>query len=150
MGGNVWNYTFLEQLEHHPDLYFVVPGPSRQVEQHGHLALLPDHSEFYHPDLVAASDAVIGKNGYSTLAEVYHAGIPFGYITRPRFRESAILADYIRREMSGLEITEAQFYTGEWLSLLPELLALPRLRRNGSNGAEQAAGFIYGVLEGKI
>jgi hypothetical protein len=30
------------------------------------LVLLPHHSGFYHPDLVNASDAVIGKVGYST------------------------------------------------------------------------------------
>ena len=34
------------------------------------LILLPHHSVFFHPDLVNASDAVVGKLGYSTLAAV--------------------------------------------------------------------------------
>ena len=101
--------------------------------------LLPAHSEHFHPDLVAASDAVVGKVGYSTLAEVYAAGVPFGYVLRPDFRESQVLVDFIRRHMDGLSIDVAQFYRGGWLSVLPELLAMPRRKRRASNGARQIA-----------
>jgi uncharacterized protein (TIGR00661 family) len=143
MGGISWDYkTFLEHLARQRDFYFIVPGGSEQVELVGNLALLPHHSDFFHPDLVNASDAVIGKLGYSTLAEVYHAGIPFGYIPRPGFRESEMLAAYVDRRMSGLAITVPQFESGDWVSLLPDLLALPRAERHEPNGAVQAAQFI--------
>jgi hypothetical protein len=100
----------------------------------------------FHPNLVNACDAVIGKVGYSTLAEVYHAGLPFGYIPRQEFRESSRLVEYIAQHMPGLAITPAQFDDGSWLSQLPQLLALPRLTRHAPNGADQAARFIHQLL----
>ena len=90
-----------------------------------------------------ASDAVIGKVGYSTLAEAYHAGIPFGFIARDSFRESDSLVSYINEEMAGLHIKEEDFFNGKWIRSLPELLSLPRLRRSGPNGSDQAAHYIY-------
>jgi hypothetical protein len=149
MGGILWDYkTFLEQLARRPDFHFIVPGGSDRVERVDNLALLPHHSNFFHPDLVNASDAVIGKLGYSTLAEVYHAGIPFGYIPRPGFRESEVLAAYVDRHMSSLAVSARQFESGEWLSLLPDLATLPRVERRETNGADQAAQFIMDLLKG--
>lgn len=145
MGGIPWEYTFLEKLADQQVCYFIIPGGAAHLERQGNLVLLPHHSEFYHPDLVNAADAVIGKLGYSTLAEVYHAGIPFGYIPRPDFRESDVLTRYVEQYMAGLAITAAQFARGEWISLLPDLLALPRLERCASNGAEQAAQFMLNL-----
>ncbi|MCK6627517.1 MAG: hypothetical protein L6R45_20355 [Anaerolineae bacterium] len=147
MGGIPWDYnTFLGRLVDQANVYFVIPGGSERMERRDNLALLPHHSEFYHPDLVNAVDAVIGKLGYSTLAEAYHAGIPFGYILRPHFRESEKLAGYVNQHMNSVAITAAQFESGEWLSRLPELLALPRVERRESNGADQVAQFIVGLL----
>ena len=142
MGGIPWEYTFLEQLAGQHDFHFIIPGAAERLELHSNLVLLPHRSDFFHPDLVKASDAVIGKLGYSTLAEVYHAGCPFGYIARPHFRESEVLAAYIENNMSGVSITTTQFENGEWLSRLPNLLALPRLHHGEANGADQAAQFI--------
>jgi UDP-N-acetylglucosamine:LPS N-acetylglucosamine transferase len=124
------------------DVTFIVPGAGDRLRVEGNLIRLPHHSDFYHPDLVDASDAVIGKLGYSTLAEVYRAGVPFGYIPRPGFRESLALAAYVQDTMHGLAIGEGQFADGSWLALVPRLLALPRIRRAGPNGAAQVAGFV--------
>lgn len=146
MGGVGWEYTFLERLENMPGVHFVVPGAGHRWEQRGNLVLLPSHSEFYHPDLVNACDVIIGKVGYSTLAESYHAGIPFGYVARAKFRESETLVAYIDAQMNSMRISETHFLTGDWLSTLPELLALPRLRRDGPNGAKQVAEFVMGLL----
>ncbi|NJN93584.1 MAG: hypothetical protein HC875_05550 [Anaerolineales bacterium] len=147
MGGIPWDYnTFLDRLAGQADIYFIIPGGSERVEQRGNLVLLPHHSEFYHPDLVNAVDAVIGKLGYSTVAEVYHAGIPFGYIPRPDFRESEQLREFVDRHINSIAVSPAQFETGAWLLRLPELLALPRVTRTEPNGAEQAARFIVGLL----
>ena len=146
MGGIRVHYLFLDNLRAQNDMYFVIPGASESMEIRGNLVLLPHRSRFFHPDLLNASDVAIGKVGYSTLAEVYHAGIPFGYISRTRFRESQILADYIERNMAGLAIKEEAFKNGSWVSRLEALLALPRIPRNGPNGAEQVARFILGLL----
>ena len=156
MGGIPWHYRFLEQLAHPTGVYFLVPGADEQIQAGHHafpgtggLVLLPHHSDYFHPDLVNASDAVIGKAGYSTLAEVYQAGVPFGYVARPRFRESQVLAGYIEQHMHGLPVAEKDFQNGNWLASVEELLAMPRLSRGDPQGADQAARFIGELLDGK-
>ena len=147
MGGIPEKYTFVKALTSQPGVYFIIPGGSESMELSENLILLPYHSDFYHPDLVNASDVVIGKLGYSTLAEVYHAGVPFGYISRLNFRESKRLAIYIEREMPGIAIQEADFRAGDWVSQLPKLLALQRTQRRGPNGSEQIATYICELLK---
>jgi hypothetical protein len=111
------------------------------------LVLLPHHSEFFHPDLVNACDAVVGKAGYSTIAEVYSAGVPFGYVERAGFPESSALTAFVEREMIGLPIDTAGFRNGRWLERLPELLAFPRKPRKGPGGSEQVSAFICGLIQ---
>jgi hypothetical protein len=149
MGGVPGHLPFLRQLAHYrykdEEIWFIIPGSS-SFSYEDNLILLPYNSGFYHPDLVHASDAVIGKPGYSTVAEVYQAGVPFGYISRGNFRESAVLEAFIKKEMSGFALTETEFHEGTWLSRLPELLGMPRIQRSGVNGAVQAATFLLDLL----
>lgn len=147
MGGIEEKYEFFEQLAMNRDVYFVIPGASRKVTIRDNLVRLPHHSDYFHPDLVNASDAVIGKVGYSTLAEIYYAGVPFGYVARSRFRESQKLVSFIENEMPGLPISGDQFYTAAWLPSLPDLLALPRINRTDPRGAEQIARFIHNLIK---
>lgn len=148
MGGIPAQYTFLPQLAEQQGIFFVVPGGSSSVQTRGNILLLPQQTPVFHPDLVNACDAVVGKAGYSTVAEVYHAGIPFGYIARQDFRESPVLVTYMAQHMQGIAIPETSFHHGNWLARLPELLALPRQHRSGPNGADQAARFTYQLLHG--
>lgn len=150
MGGVPENYKSLTRLELPEDLYLVVPGGSNVFRIYDHLITLPHHSKFFHPDLINAADAVVGKVGYSTLAEVYHGGVPFGYIKRAHFRESEILGAYIERHMNGLAIEEESFRTGDWVSNTSRLLEMPRIRRRAPNGAEQVAEFVRNVLDSKV
>jgi UDP:flavonoid glycosyltransferase YjiC (YdhE family) len=144
MGGIPTRFQFLEQLSQMKDVIFVIPGSSERVDFHGNLRFLPHHSEFYHPDLMTAADAVLGKSGYSTLAEAYWAGIPFGYFSRFGFRESIPFSGYIRDQLMGIEFSESDFENGRWVNLLSDLLSRPRLPKTGRNGAEETATFILG------
>jgi len=127
---------------------FILPGQAvEEILVKENLRLLPPDSGIYHPDLVVACDAVVGKVGYSTLAEIYQAGIPFGYICRPDFRESAPLKTFINREMVSMEITWEQFKTNKWLDRVPELCRLVPDRRDKKNGAMTAAAFLAELLE---
>lgn len=146
VGGMRGQFEFLEQLKRRPDIYFIIPGASDRLRFEDNLRLLPHHSGLFHPDLVQAMDAVIGKIGYSTLAEVYYAGLPFGYVARRHWPESKALVEYVEAHLNGLAISEEQFQAATWLPLLPELLALPRLTRQHPNGAELAARFILEKL----
>ena len=135
--------SFSAQLAAHPDVTFLIPGgDGDQLYSEGHIIHLPHHSAFYHPDLVNASDALVGKTGYSTVAEAYHAGVPYGYVSRPHFPESGVMASYIQAHMRGLSFEEQEFRSGAWLARLPELLELGRIARHEPNGAEQVAGFV--------
>ena len=144
-GGIEQSYNFLDKLKNLPDIYFVIPGAGPQMEMRDNLIVLPPHSNFYHPDLVNASDAVIGKVGYSTLAEVYHAGVPFGYVARSNFRESEPMVAFIEREMHGIFLEESEFSEGNWITKLHDLLNLNRIQRSVKNGAEQIGKFITGI-----
>ena len=147
MGGIEEEYGFIEQVSERRDIHFVIPGASKREKIHGNLVLLPHRSDYFHPDLVNACDGVTGKVGYSTLAEIYYAGVPFGYITRSRFRESQDLVSFIKNQMHGLPIAEHAFYDGSWLSSLDDLLALPRIQRQHPSGAEQVARFVFDLMK---
>lgn len=142
MGGIPNQTRFMQELPSSNGVFFVVPGGSTQVEKGNNLILLPHHSTFYHPDLVYASDLIIGKTGYSTLAETYHGGIPFGYICRRSFREAAVLSDFIEKEMQGCEIPMQEFQDGTWVKYLPQLLDLPHHPGPMADSGPEIAEFI--------
>ncbi|MDZ7581997.1 MAG: hypothetical protein U5R30_15775 [Deltaproteobacteria bacterium] len=148
-GGIPERHGFLDQLKKFADVTFIVPGGSRSPESHQNVVLLPHRSVFFHPDLVNASDAVVGKVGYSTIAEVYAAGVPFGHVARYPYPESPGLVDFVSRQMRGIALSEADFSSGRWLTILPKLLDLPRQRRMESNAAEQIAAYICSILDNR-
>lgn len=142
MGGIEEKYGARQALQRHTDCTFVLPGSADRLLHEQNLILLPHHSDFYHPDLVHASDAVIGKLGYSTVAEVYHAGVPFGYIPRPAFPETPSMAEFALKELAAIEISYPDFLQGSWGDLPERLLAAPKLNHTSSNGADQIAAII--------
>lgn len=133
-----------------PDVYVVIPGGAETLTVEGRLIRLPSHGDIFHPDLIHAADAVVGKVGYSTLAEVYAAGVPFGYVTRPGFRESAVLERFVARHMPSLQISKQALETGLTAEILRRLLSLPRSAAKQRNGAGPAGDFICGILEGSL
>jgi len=147
MGGIPDACGSLEQLRAFAGCRFLVPGDNERLTVDGNLTLLPYHSGLYHPDLVNAADVVIGKVGYSTLAEVYHAGTPFGYFTRPDFRESDVLSAFVRKNMPGVHMPGDTYKDGSWIGHLPELLEMSRAARNEANGADVVADFLQELLQ---
>ncbi len=146
MGGISEKFFFLEELLSQRDIHFIIPGGSDDIKVTDNLVRLPFHSDFFHPDLVNAADAVIGKLGYSTLAEVFHAGVPFGYISRPGFPESEPLVQFVQKEMTGLAIKASEFQKGDWIQEVKVLLAQSGIHRAGPNGADQIAAFLVRIL----
>jgi hypothetical protein len=109
-------------------------------------AATPPATGLYHPDLVAASDLVIGKLGYSTVAEVFHAGAAFAYLRRPRFPESPVLEAFVRGRIPSEPL--AADWPGDPTSaqVVEGLLARPRPAASRPNGAEAAAELILARL----
>ncbi|CAB1077249.1 hypothetical protein JY97_13570 [Alkalispirochaeta odontotermitis] len=145
-GGINQGYTFMHELQKVPDVYFVLPGAGPEMQIRHNCIILPHRSNFYHPDLVNACDAVVGKVGYSTLAEVFRAGIPFGYVTRSDFRESASMAAFIENQMPGFQLEESDFSSGRWIAEVSNLLELGRVQQQLPNGAEAIGQFVLDRL----
>ncbi len=148
MGGVQEKYDLIGQFNSYPDKMFILPGPTDQLAREGNVIHLPYHSEFYHPDLVNAADIVIGKTGYSTVAEIYHAGVPFGYINRANFRESTIMSAFIQMKLPSFEISQDDFFNGTWIEDIPQLSEKRKTARPHPNGADQAAQFILQRFSG--
>ncbi len=145
-GGIPEKYGFFDKLIGLREIIFVMPGAGPEMKIVDNLIILPHRSDFYHPDLVNAADAVIGKVGYSTLAEIYHGGVPFGYVARSNFRESESMVKFIQTQMPGIAVGESEFADGNWTAKLEDLLDLAPVQRNIANGAEQIGRFIKELL----
>lgn len=147
MGGVRQVFSALEALKKSQEFTYVIPGASETVIREDNLILLPHHSQFYHPDLVYASDLVIGKLGYSTVAEAYHAGIPYGYIPRPLFRETGPMGAFVETAMNGVCIPPEEFSQGNWVERIPDLLNKKPLHLDSENGADQIAENVLRLLQ---
>ena len=150
MGGVEWAYDGIEaRLAQMPGgRWLVVPGASQEPRHLGRAILLPHRSDFYHPDLIHAADAVIGKLGYSTVAEVYDAGLPFGYVPRPIFPESPPVEAWVRDHLPCRRIDAESFVSWGWLDEIDPLLELPRGRIDSPGGADAIAQRVLEMIPG--
>lgn len=148
MGGVPGKTLDLSPLQQVKDTVFVLAGGKGEISFQKNICFLPMHSDFYHPNLVAAADGVVGKVGYSTLAEISQAGTPFIYIRRKMFRESEALVTYIRQNLKSWEITEQELLAGSWLSLLTAVPLRKKRRKKSINGADQVAAFVCSCITG--
>ncbi len=151
MGGVEWDYAGLEsKLDHAAsklEPWLVIPGSSPEQRRCGHAILLPHRSAFYHPDLIHAADAVIGKLGYSTIAEIYQAGRPFGFVPRPTFPESPPLEAWVRRRLPCRMIAPEAFVSWQWLEEIDRLLELARQAVGPPDGANAVAQQVLNLLQ---
>jgi hypothetical protein len=142
MGGVPWTYGNLDQLTFAGGAWIVVPGGADPEQRRGRLVLLPFHSAHYHPDLVHAADVVVGKLGYSTMAETFQAGAAMAYVERPRFPESPVLARFVDRHLTSRALDLEDFENGAWLPAVQELLAETCKPLPAVDGAAEAAAVI--------
>lgn len=124
MGGIPTSYSFLDDLYSIANTTFILPGSYPEISFKNNIRILPHQSEFYHPDLMRVSDFVIGKLGYSTIAEVMAYQPVFGWIGRPNFRESPVLADYVRKNTSGMEISYQDFEDGNMADIIKKVMSI--------------------------
>jgi len=142
MGGVGWDYGPLDRMVGDDGPWLVVPGGAEGEMRRGRLLVLPFHSMYFHPDLVHAADVVVGKLGYSTVAEVCHAGTAFAYVERPRFPESPVLARFVDEKLTAVMLEPAAFANCQWLPAVREALAAPRKTPAARDGAAEAAAAI--------
>lgn len=88
------------------EIHWLVPqmslrgAPPKRIPANVHVLSMDE----YHPDLVATSDLMLGKLGYSSIAEAACAGTPFAYLQRHWFPESRVLEDFVTQKELGQSI----------------------------------------------
>ena len=149
MGGVPQEYPFISRL--HRDfsaIDFVIAGIGTKKKRVApNVLLLPANSDLYHPDLITAADAVIGKAGYSTIAEIYHSQVRFGYFVREDYPEMQALVNFLQHNTDGFSLSAQDYMSGDWLCELENLLAVhPPRRQQTLNGSLQSAQLISELL----
>jgi hypothetical protein len=139
MGGMGWQYASLERLEAFSNVDFALLAGVPAMERRGNLLLLPDRPPMPVPNLIAAADVVVGKLGYSTVAEAWSAGARYAFVPRAVFPESPVLESFVRRELPSMEVSVEELERGTWLASLDALLERPRAETRSSAGADLAA-----------
>lgn len=109
---------------------------------------LPPDAATPHEDWVQASDALLGKVGYSTVAEVIAHGVAFLHLSREGFREAAVLERGLARHARARAMPRADFGEGRWRAHLDALLAQPApCEPLACDGAEVIAGALLASLQ---
>ncbi|MFN3534203.1 MAG: hypothetical protein ACK4WB_02305, partial [Desulfatiglandales bacterium] len=94
-----------------------------------------------------ASDGVIGKLGYGTLAEVANLGVPYAFVMREGYPETDHMKGYALSLGNTLEVSRQEFQEGRLRDKIEALLGMERMERGWENGAIASARFLLGLLE---
>lgn len=146
MGGISFIPSFLGSLKSYNDFFFIFCGQDKDCKVSKNVQLLNRSTDLYHPDLINCADIVVFKSGYSTLAECFQAGNATICVKRDGFAESEIIENYAKQFLHSTLIEQADFVSGKWLELLPDITIKP----NGvtrENGADTTADFIAGIVK---
>lgn len=122
-------------------------GAGETPRRAGRVLLLPHRLPWPHRDLVAAADLVVGKLGYSTLAEAWAAGVAYLYVPRPGFRESEVLERWVVERLPAAPVAPEALANGSWTAPARELLASPRPAPGEATGAAEAASALLPFLD---
>ncbi|KAF2283531.1 hypothetical protein GH714_011857 [Hevea brasiliensis] len=103
----------------------------------------------YTPDLIAASDCMLGKIGYGTCSEALAYKLPFVFVRRDYFNEEPFLRNMLEYYQSGVEMIRRDLLTGHWKPYLERAVSLKPCYEGGVNGGEVAAHILQETAIGK-
>lgn len=84
----------------------------------------PAYNEFQ--NIVAASDVVAAKAGYSTVSECIASNVPMVLTYRPGFAEDEVIVEEVERLRIAKIVQPAEFLSLDWLESLDDVLAMRR------------------------
>lgn len=143
MGGIPIEYVEENRWLYLDDYKILMPvNDVRNIQKTNNIIYLPHDHPFFHPDLVNASDLVIGKLGYSTVAEVYSLDKPFLFIGRRNFRESKILKKFVLEHLISEEVELATIFSSQTIDKSINLISKTRIKTAHKNGADEIAHFV--------
>jgi len=126
----------LERWPRLPGVHWLVPA-QQAVVRRDMTALESLGLRF--PDLLTAVDAVIGKPGYGTFAEVACHGAAMLYVSRGDWPEQPCLVEWLQRSARVLEISRTVFERGDVGDALQALWQLPERPPVVPTGIDDAA-----------
>ncbi|XP_065627157.1 L-arabinokinase-like isoform X2 [Quercus suber] len=91
--------------------------------------------DVYTPDLIAASDCMLGKIGYGTVSEAMAYKVPFIFIRRDYFNEEPYLREMLENYQGGVEMARRDMLSGCWIPYLERAINLKPSYEGGTNGA---------------
>ncbi|XP_020691925.1 L-arabinokinase isoform X2 [Dendrobium catenatum] len=103
----------------------------------------------YTPDLIAASDCMLGKIGYGTFSEALAYRLPFVFVRRDYFNEEPFLRNTLEYYEGGVEMIRRDFLAGQWIPYLSRALMLHPCYDGGINGGEVVAQLLQDTADGK-
>ncbi|XP_021891445.1 L-arabinokinase-like [Carica papaya] len=125
----------------------LVCGASEKQQFPPNFIKLP--KDVYTPDLIAASDCMLGKIGYGTVSEALAYKLPFVFVRRDYFNEEPFLRNMLEFYQSGVEMIRRDLLTGCWRPYLERALCLKPCYDGGINGGEVAAQILQDTALGK-
>lgn len=105
--------------------------------------------DVYTPDLIAASDCMLGKIGYGTVSEALAYKLPFVFVRRDYFNEEPFLRNMLEYYQGGVEMIRRDLLTGHWAPYLERALTLNPCYEGGINGGEVVARILQDTAIGK-
>lgn len=105
--------------------------------------------DVYTPDLIAASDCMLGKIGYGTVSEALAFKLPFVFVRRDYFNEEPFLRNMLEYYQGGVEMIRRDLLTGHWLPYLERAISLKPCYEGGIDGGEVAARILQDTAIGK-
>jgi hypothetical protein len=134
-----WGLTIdWQALEHLNDWVFLVDRLLTQAAPDN--VCVFDPTVWRYADVAASVDAVVSKAGYGTLTECIANSVPLIYLPRYGFAEHDALVLGMNRWGGGIEISEADFFAGNWdCALSAALAARPDPTVYPTNGADVIA-----------
>ncbi|KAJ0824880.1 putative L-arabinokinase [Helianthus annuus] len=105
--------------------------------------------DVYTPDVMAASDCMLGKIGYGTVSEALAYKLPFVFVRRDYFNEEPFLRNMLEYYQGGVEMIRRDLLTGHWIPYLERATSLKPSYDGGVNGGQVAARILQDTANGK-
>ncbi|GMH12368.1 hypothetical protein Nepgr_014209 [Nepenthes gracilis] len=105
--------------------------------------------DVYTPDIIAASDCMLGKIGYGTASEALAYKVPFVFVRRDYFNEEPFLRNLLEHYQCGVEMIRRDLLTGHWRPYIERAISLSPCYEGGTNGGEVAARILQDAACGK-
>ena len=142
-GGFGMDNLFLKHCENIPGYTFITAFPSQGSTPSCVRYIREDDlfdSGITFPDLINASDMVVGKPGYGMVSECIANRKPFIYTSRGDFAEYPVLVKEMKKHLPSVYIPQRDLFSGKWKSYLEKAASMTwPLNPMPVNGSEIAA-----------